>query len=86
MNFIYTERFKKFYKRLSDEEKNVLQKKLLLMKKNPSHPSLRTKKVQGTGKIFESSIMMAVRLTWQYEGESIMLRVVGDHDEVLGNP
>jgi mRNA interferase RelE/StbE len=86
MEFIYTERFKKFYKRLTDEEKKALQKKLLILKKNPYHPSLRTKKVQGTGKIFECSITMAVRLTWQYEGESLLLRVIGDHDGVLRNP
>lgn len=86
MEFIYTERFKKFYKRLSDEEKKALQKKLIILEKNPYHPSLRTKKIQGTNKIFESSITMAVRLTWQYEEESILLRVVGDHDEVLKNP
>jgi mRNA interferase RelE/StbE len=83
MEFIYTERFKKFYKRLSDEDKKALKRKMLILKKNPYPPSLRTKKVQGTGKIFESSISMAVRLTWQYEGESILLRVIGGHDEVL---
>lgn len=68
------------------EEKKTLQKKLVLMKKNPYHPSLRTKKIQGAGNIFECSITMAIRMTWQYKGESIVLRVVGDHDEVLRSP
>ena len=86
MEFIYTERFKKFHKRLSEEEKKTLHKKLVLMMKNPYHPSLRTKKVQGTDSIFECSITMAIRLTWQYDGNSIVLRVAGDHDEVLRNP
>jgi mRNA interferase RelE/StbE len=86
MEFIYTDRFKKSYKQLSKEKKKALHKKLLLMIKNPLHPSLRTKKVQGTDNIFECSINMAVPMTWQYEGDSIMLRVVGDHDKVLGNP
>jgi mRNA interferase RelE/StbE len=86
MEFIYTDRFKKSYKQLSKEEKKALHRKFLLMIKNPHHPSLRTKKVQGTDNIFECSINMAVRMTWQYEGESIMLRVVGDHDKVLQNP
>lgn len=86
MEFIYTDRFKKSYKQLSQEEKKTLHKKFLLMIKNPHHPSLRTKKVQGTDNIFECSINMAVRMTWQYEGESIMLRVVGDHDKVFRNP
>ena len=86
MEFIYTDRFKKYYKQLSKEEKKARQKKLLLMDKNPHHPSLRTKKVQGTDNIFECSINMAVRMTWQYDGESILLRIIGDHDEVLRNP
>jgi hypothetical protein len=56
------------------------------MSRNPHHPSLRTKKIQGTDDIFESSINMSIRMTWQYESESILLRVVGDHDAVLKNP
>ena len=86
MDFIFTERFKKSYKKLSDEERKALQKKLDLMSTNPHHPSLRTKKVQGTDNIFECSINMAIRMTWQYDSESILLRAVGDHDAVLKNP
>ena len=86
MDFVFTERFKKSYRRLSGAEQKALQKKLALMSKNPTHPSLRTKKVQGTDSIFECSINMAIRMTWQYDGESILLRVVGDHDDVLKNP
>ena len=86
MDFIFTERFKKAYKKLSDKERKALRKQLDLMSTNPNHPSLRTKKVQGTDNIFECSINMAIRMTWQYDGESILLRVVGDHDAVLKNP
>ncbi|MDP2863148.1 MAG: hypothetical protein Q8N95_10185, partial [Desulfobacterales bacterium] len=83
---IFTQRFKKSYKKLSDEERKALQKKLDLMSTNSPHPSLRTKKVQGADDIFECSINMAIRMTWQYDGESILLCVVGDHDAVLKNP
>ena len=86
MEFIFTERFKKSYKQLSKDGQMTLHKKLELMSSNPHHPSLRTKKVQGTDNIFECSINMSIRMTWQYEGESILLRVVGDHDEVLKKP
>ncbi|HDQ04195.1 MAG TPA: hypothetical protein ENN23_06460 [Deltaproteobacteria bacterium] len=86
MDFIFTQRFKKSYKQLSKDEQKTLRKKLELMGENPHHPSLRTKKVQGTGAIFECSINMSVRLTWQYEGESILLRAVGNHDDVLKKP
>jgi mRNA interferase RelE/StbE len=86
MEFIFTERFKKSYRELSRDEQKALHKKLDLMSKNPHHPSLRTKKVQGTDDIFECSINMSIRMTWQYDGASILLRVVGNHDEVLRNP
>lgn len=86
MEFIYALRFKKSYKKLDQDEKKTLQKKLSLMSKNPHHPSLRTKKVQGTNDLFECTVNRRIRLTWQYEGESIMLRVIGEHDEVLKNP
>jgi len=85
MDFIFTERFKKSYKKLSDEERKTLLKKLDLMSVNPHHPSLRTKKVRGTDNIFECSINTAIRMTWQYDGDSILLRVIGDHDAVLKN-
>lgn len=86
MGFVFSERFKKSYKDLSNVERKALWKKLDLMSTNPRHPSLRTKKVQGTDNVFECSINMAIRMTWQYDGESILLRVVGDHDAVLKNP
>jgi mRNA interferase RelE/StbE len=86
MEFIFTERFKKSFKQLSKDEKKTLYKKLDLMSENPHHPSLRTKKVQGTDNIFECSINMAIRTTWQCEGNTILLRVIGHHDEVLKNP
>jgi len=86
VDFIVTERFKKSYKQLSPDEQKTLHKKLAVMSKNHHHPSLRTKKVQGTDHIFECSITMAMRITWQYDGEAIVLRIVGDHDAVLKNP
>lgn len=44
----YTERFLKHYKNLTVQEKKQLQNKLILLSENPSHPSLRTKRIQGT--------------------------------------
>jgi mRNA-degrading endonuclease YafQ of YafQ-DinJ toxin-antitoxin module len=86
MEFLFTARFKKSYKQLAERDQKTIKKKLDLMSRNPHHPSLRTKKVQGTDGIFECSITMSIRATWEYEGESNRLRVVGDHDEVFKNP
>ena len=86
MEFKFTSRFKQSYKKLDPVTQKALKKKLELMSQNPHHPSLRTKKVQGTENIFECSITMSIRMSWEYEGESILLRVIGDHDEVLKRP
>ena len=57
---------------------------LLLIESNPQHPSLRTKKIQGTDAIFEASITMGIRVTFQYiKPDTIYLRNVGEHNKTL---
>jgi mRNA-degrading endonuclease YafQ of YafQ-DinJ toxin-antitoxin module len=86
MEFLYSNRFKKDYKKLPDNIKKILQEKLNLMAQNPFHPSLRTKKIRGKSDIFECSINMSIRMTWQYQDKKIFLRTVGPHDFTLDNP
>lgn len=63
---------------------NQLDKFLLLIESNPQHSSLRTKKIQGTDEIFEASITMGIRVTFQYiKPNTIYLRNVGEHDITL---
>jgi len=50
----------------------------------PVHPSLRIKKIQGQKDIFEASITINIRMTWQYLKENIvLLRKVGPHDKPI---
>ena len=44
----FTKRFEKHFKDLNAQEKKQLQNKLRLLAENPMHPSLRTKRIQGT--------------------------------------
>ncbi|CAB1247241.1 hypothetical protein CLOSBL3_11535 [Clostridiaceae bacterium BL-3] len=39
-----------------------------------SHPSLRIKRIQGSKDIFEMTIKMSIRVTWQYTDNRILLR------------
>jgi mRNA interferase RelE/StbE len=82
----YTEHFVEKVNGLSPEIKKALKNKLTLMIKNPRHPSLRTKKIQGHEGIFEASITMGIRLTWQYAEDGILLRNIDEHDKALRNP
>lgn len=78
--YTYTDRFQKRFKNLTSKEKTQLKNKLNLLKENPLHPSLRTKRVQGTD-FFECSVNMNIRIIWYYEGETIIVLVdVGHHD------
>ena len=87
MKFVYSDSFKKNVSGLSFEEKGILKEKLTLMFQNPRHPSLRTKKIQGHKSIFESTITMGIRITWQYmKKDVILLRKIGPHDKTLKKP
>jgi mRNA-degrading endonuclease YafQ of YafQ-DinJ toxin-antitoxin module len=57
-----------------------------MMMHNPRHPSLHTKKIQGHEDIFEASITMDIRMTWQYMDDGILLRNIGEHDKTLKKP
>ena len=79
--FTYTPRFKKHFKTLNAQEKKQLKNKLMLLAENPSHPSLRVKRIQGTDGLYECSVNMDVRIIWYYEGDTIIILLdVGHHD------
>ena len=79
--FTFTKRFQKHYRSLVDKEKRQLKNKLELLAEDPAHPSLRTKRIQGTTDLFESSVNMDIRIIWYYEGDKmIILLDVGRHN------
>lgn len=79
--FTFTDRFQKHFKTLTGAEKKQLQNKLRLLAENPMHPSLRTKRIQGTTDLFECSVNMDIRIIWYYEGDTMIILVdVGHHD------
>ena len=78
--FTFSRRFQKRFMALTTQEKKLLSKKLELLAQNPTHPSLRTKRIQGTDALYESSINMDIRIVWHYEDAIIVLADVGHHD------
>ena len=86
MNIYFSDLFLESVKRLSVDVKRALKKKLDLLADNPKHPSLRTKKIKGSEGIFEASINMDIRMTWEFYEDGILLRNIGKHDKTLGNP
>jgi mRNA-degrading endonuclease YafQ of YafQ-DinJ toxin-antitoxin module len=81
MKLVLGKKFSKHYNKLTVAEKNQTDAKLRLLSKNPLHPSLRTKRIQGTKSLYESSVNMSIRLIWHYEDERIILMLdIGHHD------
>ena len=86
MKFQYSKSFKKGVEKLPKKTKIILKRKLSLMRKNPRHSSLRTKKIQGENGIFEANITTNIRMTWHHTKNGIFLRRIGKHDKTLNNP
>ncbi len=81
LTITFTDRFQKHYKDLSAVEKKQFKTKLAIFAENPLHPSLRTKRIQGTDDLFEFSVNMDIRVVWFYEGEALVALVdIGHHD------
>jgi mRNA interferase RelE/StbE len=82
-----TERFRKSALELEPDVREKLKKQLGLLAADPRHPSLRVKKIKGTGSVFEARVDRDVRFTFEYGGRhEIILRVVGPHDPTLKKP
>jgi len=78
--FSFSERFHKHFLDLTEQERILILKKLELFAENPMHPSLRTKRVQGTDRMFECSINLDLRVIWHHNGDDlIILADVGRH-------
>ena len=85
LQITFSDKFRKHYKTLSNQEKQQFQNKLRLFAENPMHPSLRTKRIQGTANLFEFSVNMDIRVIWFYEGDSLVVLIDVGHHDVLRN-
>jgi mRNA-degrading endonuclease RelE of RelBE toxin-antitoxin system len=86
MQLLLTARFQRAYSSLSLEDQTQVQKALRRMSEDLRHPGLGVKRVRGTKGIWEARASRALRITFETERESIILRNVGRHDEALGSP
>lgn len=86
MKINYSTKFIKSFKKLSKKDQDAFEtqlNKFLDKPIPPFHPSLRIKKIQGTNEIFEMTITMGIRMTWQFTDDGILLRNIGEHDKTL---
>jgi mRNA interferase RelE/StbE len=77
--------FRRLLSDLPEDLRRRIREKLRLLAENPGHPSLRVKRMPGHRGIWEMSVSMDHRVTFEYAGNTIRLRRVGSHD-ILQNP
>ena len=82
--------FEKKLRRLPKPILDAAKKTILLLSKDPKHPSLKTHKVKSFvgefgGDVFEAYVSQKYRLTWEYGPDqgTLSLRNVDNHDECL---
>ncbi len=91
MNIQRKRKFDKKLHRLAKENPNILDQveKTLdaLLRYPPPHPSLRMKHIQGTDGLFECSVNMDIRITFEFSvPDAILLRNIDHHDDALKRP
>ena len=79
-------RFKKSYRKLPENIQKKVDKQIALLLNDLKHPSLHTKKIKGREGILEARVDIYYRMSFEIVEDTIVLRVVGNHDEVLKNP
>ena len=83
----FTQRFLKSFARLPVPVQEKIKKKIALLAEDPRHPSLQTKPIQGATGLYEARIDRDYRMTYERDtDDTLVLRVVGKHDEALKNP
>ena len=86
MKITRTARFKSAWQELTEEEKELGRKALRNLAADLRYPALRVKKMQGVENIREARVSRSLRMTFQLEGDRIILRNIGRHDETLERP
>jgi mRNA-degrading endonuclease YafQ of YafQ-DinJ toxin-antitoxin module len=81
-----TARFKRAWQELTEEEKELGRKALRNLATDLRYPGLRVKKMEGVEHIWEARVSRSLRMTFGLEGDTIILRNIGRHDETLERP
>ncbi len=86
-----SQRFKKQFRKLTQKDKrliHIIEKTMrYLVTYPPPAPSLRMKAVKGTNGIYECSVNMDIRITFEFVAQNIiLLRNIDYHDAALDRP
>ena len=80
MRLTRTDPFESSYKRLPRFVQKKADRILRFLATDLRHPSIRAKKIQGAGDVWEGRIDKFHRFTFGIKGDEILLRSIGPHD------
>jgi len=80
LHILWTPLFRRDFQDLPPDVQVRAERAIRLLAGNPRHPSLRSKKMQGVESIWEASVTLAYRITYEVSGETLVLRRIGTHD------
>ena len=86
MKITRTARFKRAWQELTEEQKELGRKALKNLATDLRYPALKVKKMQGVERIWEARVSRSLRMTFEIEGNRIIMRNIGRHDETLERP
>lgn len=85
--FISTQKFDKQFKALDKKNQKQSSKAIELFMKDPTHPSLRFKRIQGTDSFFEISVNMSIRIVIEIiksnNDQINTFYIIGKHEDVF---
>lgn len=84
-------RFKRAFKKLPKDVQDLFMDKMYQFQDDWQHPSFRVKRFQETDSIWEGSLNMSIRFTFEWitndEGNDVcLMRNIGDHDHCFRPP
>jgi mRNA-degrading endonuclease RelE of RelBE toxin-antitoxin system len=82
---IWTAPFDKRFRKLPERIRRSAYQKITQLQQDPTHSSLRLKRIRGPGDLWEISVTMNYRITLELTQELIILRRIGTHD-ILRSP
>lgn len=80
MRITITKTFAKCYAKMPSQIKDKTDQAIRKLERDPGHPSLHTKKIQGAAGLWEMRIDLSYRITANIIGDEVILRRVGKHD------
>ncbi len=81
-----TKTFKKAFKKKTPDQQGVIERALKLLAEDPRHNSLHTHRIRSVDGVWGARATQGNRITFEWDGDTIVLRNNCSHDEALRKP